>query len=324
MERRKVQKTGVATYTVSLPKSWILKQNIKPSDELIIYEEEDQSLKISLEDKTEEVKEVSINIKDYKNEIEVIRKFTAHYLNGATKITILSDKAISSAYMKKIILQIKKVIGFEIIEETSNKIVLQDFFTANYLSINKAIRRAFNISKLILEESRKNVIRKGYNLENIGLWEDEINRLYLLVRRQINFAIHNSVILKQLNITLKECQDYLILIGAIEKISDIFVEIANSGTKLGKLSKYTINYLNTSYKNIATAYEMAFRSIFTKDFALSNEALQKIDEIKISTGALKKEKLEEDVKRILYLVIYNLHSTTNFVKEIAEIGLDIC
>ena len=116
----------------------------------------------------------------------------------------------------------------------------------------------------------------------------------------------------------------MILIGAIEKISDIFVEIANSGTKLGKLSKYTINYLNTSYKNIATAYEMAFRSIFTKDFALSNEALQKIDEIKISTGALKKEKLEEDVKRILYLVIYNLHSTTNFVKEIAEIGLDIC
>ncbi len=174
-----------------------------------------------------------------------------------------------------------------------------------------------------MDESRKNVTRRGYNLENINLWEDEINRLYLLVRRQINFAIHNSVILKQLNITLKECQDYIILIGSIEKISDIFVEVAKNGVKINKLSTYTKNYLNASYKNILRAYEMAFRSIFTKDFALPNEALKKVDEIKISTGALKKEKLEEDVKRRLYLVIYNLHSTTNFIKEIAEIGLDI-
>ena len=181
MNRRKIQKTGIATYTLSLPKSWIIRNNIKKGVSVIIEEEADQCLRIIPYEKEETVTEAIIDLNEFNNELEIIRKFTSYYISGASKIIIRSDTTISTEYLKTITSQIKKVIGFEIIEETKTKIVLQDFFTSNYLSIRNSIRREFNLSKLMLEESLKTLTKEVDNLDNIKAWEDEVNKLYLLL-----------------------------------------------------------------------------------------------------------------------------------------------
>ena len=96
--------------------------------------------------------------------------------------------------------------AIEIVEESDMKIVLQDFFSSNYLSLKNAIRRGFNLSKLVIQETQLILTKELDNLDNVMLWEEEVNKIYLLVRRQINFALHNSILLNQLGITIKDCQ----------------------------------------------------------------------------------------------------------------------
>ena len=322
MNRRKIQKTGIATYTLSLPKSWIIRNNIKKGVSVIIEEEADQCLRIIPYEKEETVTEAIIDLNEFNNELEIIRKFTSYYISGASKIIIRSDTTISTEYLKTITSQIKKVIGFEIIEETKTKIVLQDFFTSNYLSIRNSIRREFNLSKLMLEESLKTLTKEVDNLDNIKAWEDEVNKLYLLVRRQINFALHNSVTLKQLEISITDCQDYLLLIGVIEKMADSFVKIAILGASIDSVQEKIIKKINKIYEKTTQAYEMAFNSIFRDDFKLANEAILKCDElsqIRISpefSGVIEKDKLH------LYTILSSLREKSNMIREMAEIGLD--
>jgi phosphate uptake regulator len=321
MEKRRIQKTGISSYTVSLPKTWVSKNNIKPGDYVTINEEGNQSLRLSLGEKLSPELDKEIKAGKYKSEEEIIRKFISYYLNGATRITIVSKYPFSSDYMKNMHKNIKKVIGFEIVEESENTLVFQDFFTSNYLSVEKTIRRAFNISCLIGNESIN--ILSGGSDENIMLWEEEVNKLYLLIRRQINFALHNSYILNQLNITVKECQDYILLMSAIEKITDSFVEIAKVAVTLNSIPDRIKSEIRRLYDSLSETYKNAVESVFRKNFDLSNEALIKNeDNIKIWIKQHRVLDLPEDKKRNLYLLFFYLNSTAVFIEEIAETGLD--
>ncbi len=323
METRKIQKTGVATYTISLPKTWVIRKGLKSGDKLSIFEDKDQSLRLLLDNKDPEKIEVLLNISERNTEEEILRKFTGHYLNGATKITLNFNKPLNGNTLIKLTLDLKKFKGFEIIEQTDNKLVMQDFFTSENLSLLKTIKREYSISKLIIEETRKLLNKETKSMETIELWEDEVDKLYLLIRRQINFAIHNSNILRQFDITLKECQDFLLLVESIEKITDAFYAIAENAITLENISSKSIKKINKDYDEIIESYEMAFNSIFKKDFNLSNQAYEKIHKILSYSIPVESEKISEANKRNLYVILATLHTVINHLEEISEIGLGV-
>jgi len=322
MNQRKIQRTGIATYTISLPKVWVRRNNVNVGDVVYIQEEEDQSLRVLLSQSKEQTKSASLNLSGFKNQTELIRKFTSLYLNGYSQIQFFSVEPISKDFRKTILSQIKKVIGFEIVEESEKKIALQDFFSSNYLSISNTIRRSFQLSKLMINESL-NILNKETNtLENIEIWEEEVNKLYLLARRQINFALENSMIMSQLSINVKDCQDFIILSGAIEKMADSFVRIAKAGLGVSILSDKLLQQIKKTYELILEAYELAFESIFKNNFISSNQALAKCEEILNEGINLEQQELNEQDKVILYIIKSKLQTKTNFINEIAEIGLD--
>jgi phosphate uptake regulator len=295
-EERKIQKTGISSYTVSLPKSWIVKNSIVPGDNVTIYEEEN-SLRILKGKAKASLKEATINIENFTNEVEVIRKFISHYLDGAGKVTVQFDKPITGQYMKEIINQVKKLIGFEILEQSDTQLVFQDYFTPEALSIKKAVKRAFSISKLVMEESKK----AGPDFESIGMWEDEVNKLNLLVKRQISFAMHDSIVLKELDISLREAQNALAVMASIEKITDLLVENARCPQRM-----------KTYCDELLIAYEAAFNSIQKKDFALANSSIER-------TEKLREKLLAEEGD----LLLLNLFTISRYIEEIAETGLNI-
>ncbi|MBI2112548.1 phosphate uptake regulator PhoU [Candidatus Woesearchaeota archaeon] len=322
MNQRKIQRTGIATYTISLPKIWVKRNHVNVGDVVYIQEEDDQSLRVLLNQSKEQTKSASLNLSGFKNPTELIRKFTSLYLNGYSQVHFFSLEPISKDFRKTILTQIKKVIGFEIVEESEKKIVLQDFFSSNYLSISNTIRRSFQLSKLMINESLKILDKETNTLENIEIWEEEVNKLYLLARRQINFALENSMIMSQLSINVKDCQDYIILSGAIEKMADSFVRIAKAGLGVSTLSDKLLQQIRKTYELILEAYELAFESIFKNNFILSNQALAKCEEILNEGINLEQQELNEEDKVSLYIIKSKLQTKTNFINEIAEIGLD--
>ena len=101
-EIRKIQKTGSASFTVSLPKSWIRKNSVKQGDIVSIYEEKDQSLRITIDTLKEQKKQAVIDAGEINDEVEVLRRFISYYIGGANKIVLIYKKPLAAGHMKKI------------------------------------------------------------------------------------------------------------------------------------------------------------------------------------------------------------------------------
>ncbi len=129
MDVRKLQKTGGSTFLVSLPKEWIVKNNLSQGDPVAIFETSEGSLIIDPKyTEREESKRFIIEIpkiKAVKLGFDLGREITAAYLFGYDMISIISEKNISPNERDSIKKTIQKLIGIEIVEETAKSISLQ-------------------------------------------------------------------------------------------------------------------------------------------------------------------------------------------------------
>ncbi len=321
---RSIQKTGVSTFTLSLPKPWIQKNKVRQGDRISIVENNDGSLSLQLNQAEPEQRNAVITLTSAADTTQYIRKFIALYLNGVTSITLTRGLSFSPDAMRSLANHMKKVIGFEIVEEDNQRLRLQDFFSGDYLSIENAIRRTFSISKLILREVHEAKALRAISLKSIAAWEEEVNRLYLLVRRQVSFAIHSSSYLNKLKLTLMQCQNYLLLIEFIEKITDAFVAIATDSCKAASMPKSTHELLKQKIELILDVYELAMQSVMKKDFMLANRCLEQNEKIlALRLDALTaRQQLSLHVRERLYRIFFNIRLSSSFVKDIAQVGLD--
>ena len=174
----------------------------------------------------------------------------------------------------------------------------------------------------MIEESLKLLQKEVEIMDSINLWEEEVNRIYLLARRQINFALHNSPVMNKLNINVDDCQDFIIVIGAIEKMADSFVRIAKNCLNVQKIGKDVLALAEQQFHQILDVYDQALECYFKRDFILSNRVISTCEELGRDIINLEKYKLPEQDKTTLYLILSTLKSKTNLINEIAEIGLD--
>jgi len=96
------------------------------------------------------------------------------------------------------------------------------------------------------------------------------------------------------------------------------ISFENGPTLVGVINRK----VRDNFKILIETYEMAFDSIFKKDFSLSNKALAQCKEIENKTINLENKKLNEHNKISLYVVLSRLQAKSSIIKEIAEIGLD--
>lgn len=323
-EQRRVQKTGIATFTISLPKPWITKNKINAGEILSIVEEKDGSLHISKHLDQETSEEKLINT-DKKIDSHIIRELIGHYLNGLHQIRINSKDDLKGPKRKNLLKQVKRMIGFEIVEEDKNKIILQDFFSADYLSIIKSLKRAYDISSLMLRESIRILKGEKFVYDNIEMWEDEVDRLYLLVRRQLGFAIRSSLKLRQLNLSSAECLNYLLLIKEIESLTDNISYVALNSYEINKkIDKGLINKIEELSNMLLEVYNKAINSILAKDASLANTMLDQKSKILSKINAVGAEQYNLNKKNLINVetILFNMFNILLHIGEISEIAID--
>ena len=321
MERRRVQLTGTSTFTVSLPKAWAKRNGIRRGSELLIGEEQDGSLSIKLKAVENILKHKIINVEEYPSLEEVGRAVLAAYLNGCNIIEIRSKKEFTIEQRKVIAKQRKRLIGFEVTDEECNRVCLQDFFSSKYLSIERSIKRAFNISFTM----QKDVISALTDIDEslvkgIGEREEEIDKLCFLVKRQLNLAINNSALMKSLGLTSSSCLTNAFLIKEIEKIADHTVSIC-SYLPVKRIQKNIIKKINELNNLSLGMYSNSIKSLTGRNVKLANSVLnnkKKIVELHEEANKLICE-LPEKTLFIVELIISNICSIGEHATEIAEL-----
>jgi len=270
-EARRIQKTGRSTFIVSLPSEWISKKGVNKGDSIYLVENSDGTLTLSLKksEKSSKSCTISVSLSSFDNSM---RNVVSAYVGGADRIVLTGQGTSTIAEEARRILS-----GVEIAEENGEEIVLQ-ILTFEKLSIDAIFKRLFNVTHsmfLLAIDSYK--LGTDATVE-LSRKEDEVDRLYLLLLR--NLCVGNC--------PASESVFKSIAAKGMEKISDHVEDLCVSGKDV--LPNPTIaNLLDKSLK----VYSSAFASFANgnpneKEFSEAKDAylvdFKKIDNL------LKKEK----------------------------------
>ncbi|PIO04775.1 hypothetical protein COT47_07560 [Candidatus Woesearchaeota archaeon CG08_land_8_20_14_0_20_43_7] len=134
--RRKVNRVGQSTLTVSLPSQWARKHKIKPGDEINV-DEDGNALMLWLDGKNRKVIKERVIVADKTSKIMLAKQFHEFYWQGVECIRVKYSKNKIADYKnnKSINLTdyvsdlLQRFIGFEIISQKNNEIVINSLIT---------------------------------------------------------------------------------------------------------------------------------------------------------------------------------------------------
>lgn len=223
MDRRKIILFGKSAFCMTLPQSWIIKNSLKKGDELFVQE----TLRGSLELFPSSIKipgasSLTIDING-KSTDEIVQQLLATYLNGYTIVTLAGANNGKVTYLRE---HIHEFIAAEIMEVTSNKIVIHVFWDVETISLITILKRIGHIIRSMFEETidlmqqkdRVNdIMEKGY----------EVQRQVLLAKRAITYALNNSATAQKFNLSSLELYYISYIIYFSGRIGEYLLIIAN-------------------------------------------------------------------------------------------------
>lgn len=321
--KRRVQLTGASTFTLSLPKEWASRNGVQAGTELFIFEEGDGSLRVRKQGGDGDGgRTADIAMQDYSSESELRRIFLAAYVGGFDAIRLKSEKPISSQQRKAIVSEVDRLIGLEVIEESPEEILVQDFFSQKELSIEKTLKRAYMIASGMQEEAVKALVEGDAELaESVCKRDDEVDRLHFLILRQLNLALNSSSVLQALKIKANDCLYYSEVARCVEGIADSAFGIAeNIGG--AKINGEGMKQIAKASADVSKIHERSLKSFFSRDLA---EANRLIDEAALLRKRIidlaKKFQLSKEALR-LGIALTNIARIVDYGEDIAEITID--
>ncbi len=180
--RRKVIKQGHNTMTITLPRKWIRRNNITQGDELYI-KEKNAGLEISkITNIISKQEQLLIDIKDSKEFL--LQYFCGPYIKGYDSIKVRYGTPEQYNLIRK---AVKYMLGFEIIEQTSRYVLIEEISTSTDDKFTTILLRMFHILKSFTSELKKFFLdpEKG-NIKTLINIDLTLDRLNLYCRRLIN------------------------------------------------------------------------------------------------------------------------------------------
>lgn len=304
MEVRKVQFSS-GTLFVSLPKAWTRRHGVGKGSPIFMEERDDGALVLYPLDRVKYASKSAVV--ELSPDMEV--KITSRYWLGYDSILVKSRVGrITLDERERIKRLTRRLIGLEIVEESSSSIELQCFIEPSSVPPKKVLRREHLLTAAMLRDLEASPADSSL-LESIIARDDEVDRLYFLLVRILRMAIQNPSLSSELEVTPLDCMDYRLVAFFIESIADCVVSMA--GKLLEKpLPEESLEGFKGLLKLLVESYEKAVEAFLAKDFKRAELARAKrrlFDERLSSKG-------EE-----LTPVIHELVRTADLLIDIADL-----
>ena len=195
--QRKLVKQGPSTMTLSLPKDWIDRFNLKNGDEVNL-EEAETKLIISSSKKSSSTETIEYNFENISDHL-IRAVLIGMYKHGLRDIKINN---INPKHLGKIKEIIRNSPGLEIIDSTKNSLHIIDIGIAAEETITKSENQIYwKIINMI-----DKIIEKKSSKEEIYLIDMEINRLCFFIQRNLasKFSANAKTFLEYEKIALLE------------------------------------------------------------------------------------------------------------------------
>ncbi|MFN3621823.1 MAG: PhoU domain-containing protein [Nitrososphaerales archaeon] len=295
LEVRKVQQVGYSTLVVSLPREWVKEVGLKQGDVVSLMRDADGTLRLlpGVSKESKSPLKVIVEADKIVDEGLLTRLITGMYIIGHDTIQIVSRKGLSKFHLDEIRKTVQRLTGISIVEQTLTYTTLQNFVDPTKFPVNGLLRRLYIITSSMLNASNRSLREKRKDLANEVLhMENEVDRIYWMVVRQLLLAIRDRTIGKKLGI-----EHPLHIVGSrtvakfLEEIGDCIEEIATETIRMieGDYNQYEEDILGAVYELfdlVEDIYSKAVKAFFQLDLKLANEAAQKVDQVSVVVNNL--------------------------------------
>ena len=254
------------------------------------------------------------------------RDIIAAYLYGYDRIEFSSKRILSE--QKQVIRKVcYKLIGPEIIEESSNCVVIQDLLNPNELHIKKGIHRMFLITGSMQKDAIRALKTGDHDLAlDVSQRDDEVDRLCLLISKQFRSILCGGRMPDSAETSIEEYHDFRMAAGPIERIADHSQRMATVASKMKEPVREdvmeVIEDLSSTYMKLVG---QAVDALYNSDTTLANQVIDSIDDIHSRVRELRSSilKLESHEAMIaLGTIVDSLSRIGDLGANIAEIAIN--
>ena len=317
MEIRKLQLTGGSSLAITLPKKWVDHFGLKSKDTVVIYSQKSGSLIIQPARYKEQLLKTVLKIDGLTKDM-LTRELTAHYISGSDELTIKS-KRITRDQRNRIREILQSLIGYEIIDESSEGVFIKNIFDATKFPIIQNVEKMFVIVKSMFNDAIKAITQNNNPLASDVIDRDfEIDKLRLAIMRQFYALIQGRVYDEEIGLSQADTNYYEHVATQLERIADHAVKIARTVITADKKSESLVSSrLKNIVKKILPLLEYSEEAVRELDKTLAHIILEKNPEIERTLL------LDRDVKSFEeMLVVDSLDRLRGYVMNIAEITID--
>jgi phosphate uptake regulator len=330
-EIRKVQFTGRASYIINLPKKWVVQQNIRQGDPLVISPLPDGSLRISpkalgaLEKSTEAVMKVAPEM----DNDSLTRRLVSLYLAGYNSIRLVASGGVTLVQREAIKDLIRtRFVGTEIVSESSDSMTLQVLMSLPGLSVEDALRRMSIITGFMLKDAFRAVETLDRNLaSSVVRADDEVDRFSLYVIRQLASAVRSQLVMKEIGLSSPaECLGYRVVVKSVERMADHASRIAGTVPSMEKKLDPPILSDLADFKSLdSQALEDSLAALFKRDYSMADVVFSVVSkcrklDAKVLARISERKGVDETSSR---LVAEDLRRWAEYAADIAEVTLNL-
>jgi phosphate uptake regulator len=328
---RKVQVTGGNSFVVSLPKTWVNDVGLRAKDPVAVLVQPDSSLlivprrDIRATSKSEAILEGTQGLdKDF-----LLRHFISYYLAGYDTIRIAlgrSDGALRGFIREGIR---RKLVGVEIIEESSGGILTQCLSGYVDLPLKKALERMAIIAGGMLTDSIAVLQGGGKNMAaEVVERDDEVDRFYHFLLRQLNIAVRDRSIIQEIGLTsTRDCLGYRLVVKSTERVADHAAGIAAQAENLQTLPEAMVKRIAEMATISRKVFDSSIASLLRLDGKMAEEAIARSKEVIQLEGRLNSEvqtpRMTGAQVASAKLMLEGIRRAAEYGSDIAEVAIDL-
>jgi phosphate uptake regulator len=285
-ETRKVQKLGLSSLGISLPKRWVKSLEVQAGATVLVQQEDDGTLRINLGLPPVRAKtaECVVDTENCTDDGFLERLIIGSYLVGCNTIRIKARGELSPEHIGEVQRALSRLTGVTPVDQGSKHLTLENFAEPSKFPIEGLLRREYFLVLRMQNLALRVVAEGGDVREQVKIAEEEVDRLYTFIVRQLLLAARDPSVAKQIGVgDARHILGDRVLALLMENIADYYQEIADSGLVVGLMAfpkeepfSKELATLWTDFNDLA---EMSIGAFFGKDLRRANEALDRVQGI---------------------------------------------
>ncbi|HEY1198594.1 MAG TPA: phosphate uptake regulator PhoU [Thermoplasmata archaeon] len=284
---RRVQRTGSSSLSITLPKAWTDSMNLQTGDTLRFRDLGGGRLEVSPAnaEAPSERRQKLLRIDASGAPPKLLaRLLIGAYITGQDQIMVTSRTGLTPEQRQEVRSTVAHVLGMTVVEEESGGVEVQNFVDPGKYQFHRLMSQVVRMLRTELETCR--AVLTGGNrvaLQQLGPMEDEIDRFYLLMVRQLLLSSDDFQVARDIGVESHHYQiGYRLIAKVLEVTGDLVSGVARElGDNLPgfqRLPKSAISDLVTLIARVERLLDRTMDAFTRLSVVDANANLNEIDE----------------------------------------------